>query len=227
MYLRTDSEGEKRLLSENRMNVPLEICIKDGRAETEVYPSAESAAEKYLSYFSDPSFCTSSGFASLADEIVLSLYKDKSKDCRWYVNHDIIFVKKSSDIRSYSGRAEITGDYSHFDFSSFETVPEYRTENDILSLIREGDKVLAYAGINDFPYDENCTEIYTECAEKERRRGLGTDCVLTLLSYLKGKSDVDIEYVTFDDNLPSIALAEKCKFIKDREVISLITMKGD
>ena len=82
----------------------------------------------------------------------------------------------------------------------------------------DGDTVLCAAGINDLGRD-GYAEIYVECAEAYRRRGLGAACVAALSSRLLSEGQ-GVRYETTGDNTASIALAVSLGFREIERTVS-------
>ena len=93
------------------------------------------------------------------------------------------------------------GEGERYDFSLIEG----GADDGECALAVRGDVVLCAAGINDLRRD-GYDEIYVECAEESRRRGLGSACVAMLSSRLFAAGR-GVRYETTGDNAASLALA--------------------
>lgn len=78
---------------------------------------------------------------------------------------------------------------------------------DRMAVIRDGDKIVCYAALNDDIDNDGFSEITVECEENYRRKGYGVSCVACLTDYLisMGKK---VKYICSVENTPSIRTAE-------------------
>ena len=85
-------------------------------------------------------------------------------------------------------------------------------ECDRMAVIRQGGKIVCYAGVNDISPDDGYAEITTECIEDCRRRGYAVSCVSLLTEYLISTGR-GVSYVAEDGNEVSKLTAAAAGFI--------------
>lgn len=84
-------------------------------------------------------------------------------------------------------------------------------EYDRMAVIRQNEKIVCFAGINDISQNDDFYELTVECESEYRRRGYASSCVALLTKYLLG-IDCDVNYICTDDNVASKMTAESAGF---------------
>ncbi len=82
---------------------------------------------------------------------------------------------------------------------------------DRMAVIRDGGKIVCFAGLNDICEEDDYIELTVECAEEYRGRGYGTSCAAALGEYLILLGE-KVKYICDDSNLASKAVAEGAGF---------------
>ncbi len=82
---------------------------------------------------------------------------------------------------------------------------------DRMAVIRDGGKIVCFAGLNDVCEEDDFIELTVECAEEYRGRGYGTSCAAALAEYLILLGE-RVKYICEDSNLASKAVAEGAGF---------------
>ena len=187
--------------------------------------AAESAVRELLDRFADDPL-SPSATAFLADEL-LPLFEKCGYECDGDSPYETFAFFADEPLAAPetplpSGVSLIfCGDGGRYDFSLIEG----GEDDDECVLAVAGDTVLCVAGINDLCRD-GYAEIYVECAEAYRRRGIGSACVALLASKLIAAGQ-GVRYETTGDNAASIALARSLGFREIERTVSFTAIRNE
>ncbi|MGN1409468.1 MAG: GNAT family N-acetyltransferase [Eubacteriales bacterium] len=92
----------------------------------------------------------------------------------------------------------------------FSLDPDDKTDR--MAVIREGGKIVCFAGLNDISEDDGYIEVTVECCENYRHRGFGVSCIAALTDYLLSLGE-RVKYICVEDNYASRAAAESAGFV--------------
>jgi len=95
---------------------------------------------------------------------------------------------------------------------------------DRMAVIRDGQKVVCYAGLDDVCENDGLLEVTVECAEEYRRRGYGAACVAKLTEYLLSLGE-RVKYVCDDDNENSKKTAVRAGYTLYKTVLPYVCYK--
>ena len=193
MIIREEKEYEDFILKEGDLAVPL-IIKKYGQRDIriETFDISSDIAEMILDQYPEDPLCTEclEKAGDLLDPVMHKAGFGREKDKGLYCSY---ILKKPGG----------QGKESFID-------REKRT-----AYVKRDGIIAAESGICDIENDEN-VEIYVECDPKYRNRGFGTDCVLTLSSFLFNECGVKaVKYEFTEDNIISKKLAEKAGFSEE------------
>lgn len=82
---------------------------------------------------------------------------------------------------------------------------------DRMAVIRDGENIVCFAGVNDISEEDGLVEITVECDKEYRNRGYAASCVAKLTEYLIGAGE-RVKYVCSDKNTASIRTALSAGF---------------
>ena len=188
--------------------------------------SAESAVREYLARYADAPFSpAATAFLDAALAPLFARFGYESDPDSPYTT--IAFSASAEDAAAICGEARnkplpegvslvwcADGEGERYDFSRIDG----GADDGGCALAVRGDTVLAVAGINDLRRD-GYSEIYVECAECERRLGLGSACVRLLCSRLFAAGQ-GVRYETTGDNDASLALARSLGMSEIERIVS-------
>ena len=95
---------------------------------------------------------------------------------------------------------------------------------DRMAVVRDGGKIVCYAGLDDVCENDGLLEVTVECAEEYRRRGYGTACVARLTDYLLSIGE-RVKYVCEDDNENSKLTAASAGYVLFKTVLPYVCYK--
>ena len=181
---------------------------------------AEDAARSYVSRFAEEPFSSeakaflAASLAPLFEKCGYSADPDSPYETIAFCADTSLAAAKSPPPSDVSLVVCGDGDGERYDFSLIDG----GVDDGECVLAVSGDTVLCAAGINDLCRD-GYAEIYVECAESHRRRGLGSACVALLVSKLISAGQ-GVRYETTGDNAASLALARSLGFREIERVVS-------
>lgn len=97
---------------------------------------------------------------------------------------------------------------------------------DRMAVIKDGEKIVCFAGLNDISEDDGYAEITVECAKEYRNRGYGASCVAKLTEYLISVGE-QVEYICADVNEASKKTAEAAGFELYKTVMPFVCYKKE
>lgn len=108
------------------------------------------------------------------------------------------------------------------ELDAFELDPTNKIDR--MAVIRDGGKIVCYAGLDDVCENDGLLEVTVECAEEYRRRGYGTSCVARLTEYLLSIGE-KVKYVCENDNIYSKLTAESAGYTLYKTVLPYVCYK--
>ena len=108
------------------------------------------------------------------------------------------------------------------ELDAFELDPENKIDR--MAVVRDGGKIVCYAGLDDVCENDGLLEVTVECAENYRRRGYGTACVALLTDYLLSIGE-RVKYVCEDDNVYSKMTAASAGYTLYKTVLPYVCYK--
>ncbi len=97
---------------------------------------------------------------------------------------------------------------------------------DRMAVIKDCDKIVCFAGLNDISADDGYAELTVECAEDYRGRGYGASCVAMLTDYLISIGE-QVEYICSDSNEASKRTAEAAGYELYKTVMPFVCYKKE
>ncbi len=116
------------------------------------------------------------------------------------------------------------------DGETWDNIPLGEFEMDIddprdrMTVIRDGGKVVCFAGLNDICDDDGLYELTVECEEEYRRRGYAASCVALLASHLLSLGE-QVKYICYEDNVASARTAEAAGLELYSKCLPFVCMK--
>lgn len=95
---------------------------------------------------------------------------------------------------------------------------------DRMAVVRDGGKIICYAGLDDVCENDGLLEVTVECAAGYRRRGYGSACVARLTEYLLSLGE-RVKYVCEDDNPNSMKTAARAGYTLYKTVLPYVCYK--
>lgn len=95
---------------------------------------------------------------------------------------------------------------------------------DRMAVVRDGEKIVCYAGLDDVCENDGLLEVTVECAEEYRHRGYGASCVAKLTEYLLSIGE-KVKYVCEDDNVFSKKTAASAGYKLYKTVLPYVCYK--
>ena len=95
---------------------------------------------------------------------------------------------------------------------------------DRMAVVRDGEMIVCYAGLDDVCENDGLLEVTVECAGEYRRRGYGTACVAKLTEYLLSIGE-KVKYVCEDDNVFSKMTADAAGYALYKTVLPYVCYK--
>ena len=93
-----------------------------------------------------------------------------------------------------------------------------------MAVVRDGGKIVCYAGLDDVCENDGLLEVTVECDEEYRRRGYGSACVACLTEYLLSIGE-RVKYVCEDSNRSSKLTAESAGYTLYKTVLPYVCYK--
>lgn len=214
-------ELEREVMDERlHIALPFDITIfenetdLDKRIDILVYSFCTEIAEEFLRRFADDPLGEEAAHW-LREQIdpLMEGYETAETDCH-YLEYRAYNLPKQDTAPAVLTMRLTPEDYRNADPSveldAFEIAPD--NPDDGMALVRDGEKIVAFAAVNDVQEDA-LIEINVECAPGYRRRGYGLACTVCLTRHFNemGKG---VKYICDTDNLPSKNLAEKAGFAR-------------
>lgn len=219
MILIEDRELEAAVLARNScLAVPVEIWKPvAGEAQITVYSCFEKIAREFEQKFSGCMF--EADALNWLDEQLSATVKEFGymhcfEDVHFlseYYMTDMSQLQKSSN----SADVKIIDNEEGLADVDTELISDVVVDSKAAVVIRDG-KLVCISTANDVTFEDNSIELYVETHNDHRGKGYGTAAVKALAElYLK--QGLTVRYKCAKTNLPSIALAYKCGFIKTGE----------
>lgn len=218
-----DREFEELVInSEYDVAVPVEVFLYEDERGLEIvtYSFTQKVAREFEEKFaSDP-------FSRDAKEFLYSKltpimdglgYSSRQSADRSFIE----FRRDASAPRAEYPRCEII---STLDGETWDELPldEFALDadepTDRMAVVKDGDKIVCFAGLNDEIDGDGICEITVECDPAYRCRGYATACVTALADYLESLGK-HVKYICRDTNEASIKTAKKagllpyCRFM--------------
>lgn len=95
---------------------------------------------------------------------------------------------------------------------------------DRMAVVRDGGKIICYAGLDDVCENDGLLEVTVECAPEYRHRGYGASCVALLTDYLLSIGE-KVKYVCEDDNRLSKLTAASAGYTLYKTVLPYVCYK--
>lgn len=215
-----DAELERFSLQEGDIAVPMDIYLPAGEGEPDitVYSAfLETARDFHRLYgkspFSDEAFSflrnrlgpkmARRGFAPSRDACVcIREYRMETSGQlrREWILPDTKIVRREADV------AALTNCTTHALFSEEDEEPQR-----LCTVHTVGDKIAAYAAVNDTSFEDDSVEISVECAPPFRGRGYAASCAALLADTLLSEG-CPVRYHCRSANAASRRVAEKTGF---------------
>ncbi len=218
--IRLENMELEREVMDKRLHIalPFDITIHenetdpDKRIDILVYSFCEGIAKEFLRRFADdPLGEEASRWLREQIDPFLPGYETAQTDCHYFEYRTFDLPKRDTAPAEFT-MTLTAEDYRNADpyieLDAFEI--ESDNPDDGMALVRDGEKIVAFAAVNDVQEDA-LIEINVECAPDYRRRGYGLACTVCLTRHFNemGKG---VKYICDTDNLPSMHLAEKAGF---------------
>ena len=218
--IRLEHYDLEREVMDKRLHIalPFDITIyenekdPDKRIDILVYSFCTKIAEEFLCRFADdPLGEEASHWLREQIDPLMEGYETAETDCHYleYRAYDLPMRDTAPAVCTMTLTEE---DYKNAEPSIELDAFEIEADNpdDGMALVRDGDRIVAFAAVNDVQEDA-LIEINVECAPEYRRRGYGLACTACLTRHFNemGKG---VKYICDTDNLPSLCLAEKAGF---------------
>ena len=225
-----DKQFEDEIISSgHHIAVPFEMSLTEEGIDILAYSFCMSVAEEFEKKFSsDPTSPEAKAFLfakliPIMDELD---YESDGDACRVHLEYRC--TKPNND--KILPECEIIDSLDGVDYDESLPLDEFALEPtdpmDRMAVIKDGERIVCFAGLNDISADDGFAEITVECAPDYRNRGYGASCVAKLTEYLISIGE-QVEYICSDENEASKKTAVCAGFELYKTVLPFVCYRKD
>lgn len=195
--------------------MPFELHMtNDGRIEIISYSFTQKIAEEFEEKFSSNPF-SNEAKRFLSEKLTPAMnelgYDTEGAADRIHLEYRCDKVDTTKILPECEIISTLEGEkWDELPLDEFALDPEDRTDR--MAVVRDGDKIVCFAGLNDISEDDGYIEVTVECCENYRHRGFGVSCIAKLTDYLLSLGE-RVKYICIEDNYASRAAAESAGFV--------------
>lgn len=225
-----DKQFEDEIIStRHHIAMPFEMSLTDEGMEILAYSFCMDIAEEFEKKFSsDPTSPEAKAFLfakllPIMDELD---YESDGDACRVHLE----YRSDRPDTSKILPECEIIDTLDGIDYDESLPLDEFALAPDDpidrMAVIKDGGKIVCFAGLNDISADDGFAEITVECAPDYRNRGYGVSCVAKLTEYLISIGE-QVEYICSDENEASKKTAVSAGFELYKTVLPFVCYRKE
>lgn len=224
-----DREFEDDILSSGyHIAVPIQIEKKtDGRMRIIAYSFAECKAREFERLHGDSPF-SEAALGYLERELAPIMHAlDFSTE---HAVERIFYEYRcdAADASAITAECELIDSLNGEDYAPELELGAFALDSankiDRMAVVRDGGRIVCYAGLDDVCENDGLLEVTVECAREYRHRGYGGSCVARLTEYLLSLGE-RVKYVCENDNVFSSKTAERAGYKLYKTVLPYVCYK--